>query len=77
MFNGINPRLMPFQTIRDYVVDLLPSVCVKRTSSFGVDERRCKRGMITMCYYLFVGRLVTRVSRARGETRVRETGVWW
>lgn len=38
-----------------------PPVCVKRTSSFGADERRCKRGIIATCYYLFVGRLVTRV----------------
>lgn len=51
-------------------------VCAKRTSSFGVDERRCKRGIIATCYYLFVGRLVTRVGRltpggGTGETRER------
>lgn len=39
------------------------SVCVKRTSSFGADERRCKRGIIATCYYLFVGRLVTQVGQ--------------
>lgn len=42
-------------------------ICAKRTSSFGVDERRCKRGIIATCYYLFVGRLVTRVGRLTPE----------
>jgi len=32
-------------------------------SSFGADERRCKRGIIATCYYLFVGRLVTRLGQ--------------
>jgi len=51
-------------------------VCVKRTSSFGADERRCKRGIIATCYYLFVGRLVTWVGpptpRQRERKRERE-----
>jgi len=49
-------------------------------SSFGADERRCKRGIIATCYYLFVGRLVTRLGqpalpRKGGQGRESAGGV--
>ena len=59
----IKSTVTSLQTVANCARLCRTPVCVKRTSSFGADERRCKRGIIATCYYLFVGRLVTRVGQ--------------
>jgi len=76
----IKSTVTSLQTVANCARLCRTPVCVKRTSSFGADERRCKRGIIATCYYLFVGRLVTRVGQPilpppggrRGGGRARE-----